>query len=119
MGRSSTSRLGLPSAAGTVTRLAYANAKASGVDMQALLTKAGLTLQQINNANLRLRVRYLIKFCKILSPLHLTMTGSDFIVPNRTIFASSALSSGHSSCPLPCPFSGAKGTLNTMPRRGS
>ncbi|MGA9891786.1 MAG: AraC family transcriptional regulator ligand-binding domain-containing protein [Xanthobacteraceae bacterium] len=67
MGRSSTSRLGLPSAAGAVTRLAYANAKASGVDMQALLTKAGLTLQQINNANLRLRVRDQIKFLNLVA----------------------------------------------------
>ena len=35
--------------------------------MQALLTEAGLTLQQINNANLRLRVRDQIKFLNLVA----------------------------------------------------
>ena len=42
MGHSAAEHLGkLPNAAGTITRLAYAHAKASGIDMQALLTKDG------------------------------------------------------------------------------
>jgi AraC-like DNA-binding protein len=67
MGHSASERLGLPSAAGTITRLAYARAKASGVDMQALLPKAGLTLEQINNSSVRLRVRDQIRFLNLVA----------------------------------------------------
>jgi hypothetical protein len=40
MGHSAAERLGkLPKAVGTITRLAYAHAKASGIDTQALLSE--------------------------------------------------------------------------------
>ena len=68
MGRSGAKRLGtLPNANGTITRLAYAHAKASGIDTQALLKKANLTPQQINNTSLRLRVRDQIKFLNLVA----------------------------------------------------
>ncbi len=63
MGHSGGKRLGaLPNAMGTITRLAYLHAKVSGIDTNALLTKANLTLQQIKNTSHRLRVRDQIKF---------------------------------------------------------
>ena len=53
MGPSAAERLGkLPNAAGTVTRLAYAHAKARRIDMQALLQRTSLTLQQIDDPSL-------------------------------------------------------------------
>ena len=52
----------LPNAAGTITRLAYAHAKANGIDTQALLKEANLTVQQINNTRLKLRVHDQINF---------------------------------------------------------
>lgn len=72
MSHSAAERLGkLPNAAGTITRLAYSHAKASGIDAQALLAKASLTLQQIKNPNLRLRAGDQIRFlnsCSRLAP---------------------------------------------------
>ncbi|MFY9879648.1 MAG: AraC family transcriptional regulator ligand-binding domain-containing protein [Pseudolabrys sp.] len=63
MGLSDTRRFGaLPNATGTIARLAYAHAKASGVDPRPLLKKADLTLQQIRNTNLRLSVLDQINF---------------------------------------------------------
>jgi AraC-like DNA-binding protein len=68
MGRSYAKRLGtLPNAIGTTTRLAYAHAKAQGIDTKALLKKANLTLQQIKNTSLRLRVRDQIKFLDLVA----------------------------------------------------
>jgi AraC-like DNA-binding protein len=68
MGRSGARRLGtLPNANGTITRLAYAHAKASGIDTQALLKQANLTPQQVNNTSLRLRVRDQIKFLDLVA----------------------------------------------------
>jgi AraC-like DNA-binding protein len=68
MGRSDAKRLGtVPNAYGTLTRLAYAHAKASGMDPRALLKKANLTLQQINNVSLRLRVRDQIRFLNLVA----------------------------------------------------
>ena len=57
----------LPNAAGTITRLAYAHAKANGIDTQALLKEANLTLQQINNTRLKLRVHDQIKFLNLVA----------------------------------------------------
>lgn len=63
MGRSDDTHFGaLPNAAGTLTRLAYAHATASGVDTRSLLKKANLTLHQIRNTNLRLSVHDQIRF---------------------------------------------------------
>jgi AraC-like DNA-binding protein len=68
MGHSATERFGaLPSAVGTITRLAYARAKTSGIDTQALLKKANLTLQNINDTSLRLRVSDQINFLYLVA----------------------------------------------------
>ena len=68
MGQFAAERLGtLPNATGTITRLAYAHAKASGIDTQDLLRKANLTRQQINNTSLKLRVRDQIKFLNLVA----------------------------------------------------
>jgi AraC-like DNA-binding protein len=68
MGHSDAKRLGaLPNANGTLTRLAYAHAKASGMDPRALLKKANLTLQQINNASAKIRVRDQIRFLNLVA----------------------------------------------------
>lgn len=68
MSRRGTRRLGaIPSATGTLTRLAYARAKTRGINARTLLRKAKLTLQQIDNANLRLRVRDQINFLNLVA----------------------------------------------------
>jgi hypothetical protein len=59
-------RLGsLPSAAGTITRLAYARSKEAGVDVVSLLKKARLTLQQIEDPGIRPGVREQISFLNL------------------------------------------------------
>jgi AraC-like DNA-binding protein len=61
-------RLGsLPSATGSITRLAYARAKEAGVDLKLLLDKAGLTLHQIEDPSVRLRVRDQISFLNLVA----------------------------------------------------
>ena len=66
MGDPDAKRLGtLPSANGALTRLAYAHAKASGIDPQPLLKKANLTLHQIEDPSLRLKVRDQIRFLNL------------------------------------------------------
>ena len=68
MSRSDVKRLGtLPTAIGTLTRLAYAHAKANGIDTRTLLDKTNLTLQQISNANLKVRVRDQIRFLDLVA----------------------------------------------------
>lgn len=63
MSRSDGARFGaMPNAAGTLTRLAYTHATASGVDTRSLLKKANLTLHQIRNTNLRFSVHDQIRF---------------------------------------------------------
>ena len=52
----------LPSAVGTLTRLACAQAKAAGVDVAPLLQKAGITQEQIDDASVRLNARDQIHF---------------------------------------------------------
>jgi len=59
-------RLGaIPSAGGGITRLAYARANEAGVDLGLLLKKAGLTLHQIQDPDVRLRVRDQISFLNL------------------------------------------------------
>ena len=66
MGDADAKRLGtIPNANGTLARLAYAHAKASGIDLEPLLKKANLTLQQMEDSGLRLRVRDQIKFLNL------------------------------------------------------
>jgi AraC-like DNA-binding protein len=56
-----------PNATGTLTRLAYAHAKARGIDPKSLLKKASLTLDQIKNPDLRLRVSNQINFLTLVA----------------------------------------------------
>jgi AraC-like DNA-binding protein len=59
-------RLGaLPSAIGSITRLAYAQAKAASADVELLLKKAGLTREQVENPGARLKVRDQINFLNL------------------------------------------------------
>ena len=68
MGGSNARRLGtLPNAIGTLTRLAYAQAKSNGVETRALLADSHITVKQINNANLKLRVRDQIHFLNLVA----------------------------------------------------
>jgi AraC-like DNA-binding protein len=58
-----TKRLGsLPTAAGTIARLAYAAAQRAGIEVEPLLIKAGLTEQQIKNHGARVAVQRQIQF---------------------------------------------------------
>ena len=54
-----------PSSSGGLTRLAYAQAKAAGLDAELLLTKAGLTLQQVDDPDIRLKVQNQISFLNL------------------------------------------------------
>jgi AraC-like DNA-binding protein len=66
MGRSDAARFGaLPNASGALTRLAFAYAKANGIDPRSLLKKAKLTLHQIKDTNLRLSVYDQIRFLNL------------------------------------------------------
>ncbi len=68
MSRFDAKRFGaLPNANGIITRLAYAYAKTGGIDPRALLKKANITLQLINNASLRLNVPDQIKFLNLVA----------------------------------------------------
>lgn len=51
-----------PTANGTLTRLAYAQAKAAGIDLGPFLKKSNLSVQQIEDPGARLRVRDQISF---------------------------------------------------------
>ena len=55
----------LPSANGAMTRLASLRAKEAGIDPAPLLKKAGLTLHQIEDPTVRLRVQYQIRFLNL------------------------------------------------------
>ena len=68
MDNPNTKRLGaLPNANGTLTRLAYAQARAGGVDPQPLLKRANLTVHQIEDPSLRLSVRDQIEFLNLVA----------------------------------------------------
>ena len=55
----------LPSAAGGITRLAYARAQASGIELDPLLKKAGLTAYQVENPDVRVKVQDQIAFLNL------------------------------------------------------
>ena len=66
MGRSGSNRLGaIPNASGALTRLAHGHLKSNGIETQALLNQANLTLCQIKNANIRLKVQDQISFLNL------------------------------------------------------
>ena len=54
-----------PDAAGILTRLAYARAKASGIDTKVLLKQANLTINHIKNPDMRLGASNQIKFLNL------------------------------------------------------
>ena len=58
---------GLPTASGAITRLAYAHAKKAGVELEPLLKKAGLTIRQIEDPGVRLRVQDQIRFLNLVA----------------------------------------------------
>ncbi len=61
-----TKRLGsLPTATGTIARLAYAGAKRAGIELKPLLMKAGLTEQQIKDHGARVAVQRQIHFLNV------------------------------------------------------
>jgi len=51
-----------PTASGILTRLAYAQAKAAGIDLAPVLKRSNLTVRQIDDTSVRLRVRDQIVF---------------------------------------------------------
>jgi AraC-like DNA-binding protein len=55
----------LPSAAGGITRLAYARARAAGIELEPLLKKAGLTERQVEDRRARLKVQDQIRFLNL------------------------------------------------------
>ena len=66
MGRLRANRLGaIPNANGALTRLGYAHLKSRGIEAQALLRQANLTLHQIKDSGIRLRVRDQISFLNL------------------------------------------------------
>lgn len=57
----------LPSANGSITRLAYARAQEEGIDVGPLVRKAALTVQQIDDPDVRLNVQSQIRFLELAS----------------------------------------------------
>ena len=57
----------LPTATGGISRLAYARARASGIEVEPLLKKAGLTDQQMRDPGIRITVRRQIRFLNYLA----------------------------------------------------
>ena len=55
----------MPSATGSMARLAYAQAKAKGIAPEPLLKASGLTLRQMEDSDIRLAVRDQIKFLNL------------------------------------------------------
>jgi AraC-like DNA-binding protein len=58
---------GVPSAAGTLSRHAYARARAAGIDVGPLMTKAGLTREQVEDDSVRLTVESQIEFIELVA----------------------------------------------------
>jgi AraC-like DNA-binding protein len=56
-----------PTAGGALTRLAYAQAKAAGVDVDPILKRTHLTLREIEDPTARLRVRDQINFVNLVA----------------------------------------------------
>ena len=58
---------GVPSAAGTLSRHACARARAAGIDVGPLITKAGLTREQVEDDSVRLTVEGQIEFVELIA----------------------------------------------------
>jgi len=54
-------------ASGTMTRLAYRQAKAAGIDIAPILSKSGLSLRHVDDPKIRLRARDQIKFFDLIA----------------------------------------------------
>ena len=54
-----------PNAGGRITRMLSARIRASGIDLAPLLSKAGLTVEQIENPGARLKVQNQIRFLEL------------------------------------------------------
>jgi len=65
----------LPSTGGLLARLAWAKATAAGVARLSLLTKAGLTLEQIEDSNVPIKVRDQIRLLNLVAGV----LGDDFL----------------------------------------
>jgi hypothetical protein len=81
----------VPGATGAITRLAYARAKKAGITLPPLLSQSGLTLAQIENRHLRLKVKGQITFSG-LSQMHYAITSLDFTLRGTSTFERSASS---------------------------
>ena len=55
----------VPSATGGIARLVSARIRESGIELAPLLSKAGLTVEQIDDRNARLKVASQIKFLEL------------------------------------------------------
>src|SRR5258708_9179130 len=63
-----TKRLGaLPTATGEIARLAYARTQAAEIELRPLLTKAGLTPEQIADGAARINVQHQITFLNLVA----------------------------------------------------
>ena len=56
-----------PMASGTMTRLAYRQAKAAGIDIAPILSKSGLSLRHVDDPKARLRARDQIRFFDLIA----------------------------------------------------
>jgi AraC-like DNA-binding protein len=57
----------LPTATGGITRLAYAQARRAGVNVEPLLREAGLTERQVRDHGVRIKVRQQIEFLNLVA----------------------------------------------------
>ena len=74
--RTDVRRLGrLPTATGAIARLAYAQARQSGIEVAPLLEKAKLTERQIKDRAARINVRHQIQFLNLVAD----SLGDDFL----------------------------------------
>ena len=55
----------MPSATGGITRLVCARMRESGIQLAPLLSRAGLSVEQIDNRSVRLKVRSQIRFLEL------------------------------------------------------
>ncbi len=70
MGASKSMRLNtIPSATGGIARLACAHLRKSGIHLAPVLSKAGLTVEQIENRSTRLKVKSQIKFLQLAAEI--------------------------------------------------
>jgi hypothetical protein len=57
----------IPTAAGTITRLAYERSQAAGIELEQLLKQAGLTKQQVEDVDKRIDVQCQVRFLNLVA----------------------------------------------------